>query len=129
MLPFAFDDLAAATPTAKEQAGVAVTLHPLQRVGKFWEAKLELTYPEDQPQFESFESWLTENRLRLTGPTGQSVETADYDFPEQGRRTVAVYRFPAATFANPKGWTATCETPSPLVEFTVPFELKDIPLP
>ena len=31
--------------------------------------------------------------------------------------------------ANPKGWQLVYETPAPLVEFPVRFELKDIPLP
>ena len=45
-----------------------------------------------------------------------------------------MYRFkedPTKGLTNPtaKGWSLVYETPAPLVEFRVPFELKDIPLP
>ena len=127
MLPFVFDDLTAAA--TKEREGVSVALHPPRAIDGLWEFRLDLTYPPTDIEFESFESWVTENRLRLTGPNGQTVTPTDYDIPEQGRRVVAVYRFPTTAVPDPKGWTATYETPSPLVEFPVRFDLKDIPLP
>lgn len=128
MLPFAFDlgGKMPLTPPARE--GVTATLRRFQKVDDRWEAAVELTYPPDQPRFESFESWVTENRARLVGPD-KSLTPTDYDIPEQGRRVVAVYRFPGSALNSPKGWTLTYETPAPLVEFPVRFELKDIPLP
>jgi hypothetical protein len=128
MLPFAFD--LGAKPPAHEQEGVAATLRRFDKVDDRWEAELVLTYPPNQPEFESFESWVTQNRARLVGPDKAKVlEPTSYDIPEQGRRVVAVYRFPGGALASPKGWTLTYETPAPLVEFPVRFELKDIPLP
>lgn len=128
MLPFAFD--VGGKPSAQEQEGVTVTLRRFEKVDDRWEAELELTYPPGQPAFESFESWVTQNRARLVGPDkAKALEPTDYDVPEQGRRVVAVYRFSGSAIASPKGWTLTYETPAPLVEFPVRFELKDIPLP
>ena len=39
----------------------------------------------------------------------------------------ATYRFKSDPRA--KGWSLVCEAPSPLVEFAVPFELRNIPVP
>lgn len=127
MLPFVFDNLT--TTETKELEGITVTLHPARRISDLWEFRVELTYPPSDIVFESFESWVTENRLRLTGPQGRTAMPTDFDVPEQGRRVVAVYRFPAVTVANPKDWTATYETPSALVEYPIAFDLKSIPLP
>ena len=98
--------------------------------GDRWEVELEVTYPP-LPEFESFESWVTENRLQLVSPAGKAFETTDYDFPEQGRKLVAVYRFPAngPQLGDRKGWSAVYRTPAPLVEFPVRFDLREIPLP
>jgi hypothetical protein len=126
MLPFAFE--LGGKPPAQEQEGVTAALKRFEKVDDRWEAELELTYPPGQPQFESFESWVTENRARLVGPDN-ALKPTDFDIPEQGRRVVAVYRFPGNALTSPKGWTLTYETPAPLVEFPVRFELKDIPLP
>jgi hypothetical protein len=130
MLPFAFDLGGKPPTTPPPQEGVTAVLKRFEKVDGRWEAELELTYPPGQPQFESFESWVTENRARLVAPDkAKSLDPTDYDIPEQGRRVVAVYRFPGSALANPKGWTLVYETPAPLVEFPIRFELTDIPLP
>lgn len=128
MLPFAFE--LGGKPSAQQQEGVTATLRRFGKVDDRWEAELALTYPPGRPEFESFESWVTHNRARLVGPDKAKVlEPTSSDIPEQGRRVVAVYRFPGNAMASPKGWTLTYEAPAPPVEFPVRFELKDIPLP
>jgi hypothetical protein len=132
MLPFVFDDLARPRPIRPPaQEGVTVALRRFEKADDRWEAELELLYPPDQPKFESFETWVTENRARLIAPDKAKVlEPLDYDVPEQGgRRVVAVYRFPGKAIADRKGWSLVYETPAPLVEFPIRFDLKDIPLP
>jgi hypothetical protein len=52
----------------------------------------------------------------------------------QGSKVTATYRFKEDAkrgLVNPatKDWKLIYEVPSPPIEFTVPFELKDIPLP
>jgi len=42
---------------------------------------------------------------------------------------MATYRFPANLNPLAKGWSLIYETPSPLLEMKVPFELKNIPIP
>jgi hypothetical protein len=144
MLPFRFTDLGGKLPapgelpklTAERLKGqVTATLKRFEKDGKTWEAEIELTYPPGQPVFESFESWLTENSLRLISPDGsKSFAPGDYEIPSMGRKVVAIYRFKenpnkGLIKPNDKGWSLVYETPAPLIEFRVPFELKDIPLP
>jgi hypothetical protein len=148
MLAFRFPDLTAKLPAVGELPGdaagrvkgrVAASLRrfDFDADTRTWEAELELNYPPDHPAFESFEAdwWLSENRLRLVAPGGaRSFDVESYETPTVGRKVVAVYRFkedPAKGLANPKakGWSLVYETPAPLVEFRVPFELRDIPLP
>ncbi|MDB5311830.1 MAG: hypothetical protein JWO38_6032 [Gemmataceae bacterium] len=136
MLTFRFPDLTAKPPVAlPPQEKVAATLKRVEKDEKVWEFEIELGYPADIPKFESFESWTTENRLRLVSPEGaKTFAPDDYEIQTIGPKVVAVYRFKedaAKGLVNPaaKGWTLAYEAPSPPVEFDVPFEIKDIPLP
>jgi hypothetical protein len=144
MLPFKFDPSAklpaagelppAVAARVKGQVTATLMKWAFDRDTKTWEARIELTYPADQPVFESFESWLGENKLRLTGPDGKVFAPDGYNVSTSGRRAVATYGFKEdATkgLANPegKGWSLVYETPAPLVEFKVPFVLENIPLP
>lgn len=124
-----FRELPAGKPMTQEQAGVRVTVHPPRKLDDVVEVRVVLDYPESHPAFESFESWTTGNRLRLVSPGGKLVEPTDYATQEAGHRAVCEYRFPAATVGDLKGWSLTYDTPAPLREFPVRFELADIPLP
>jgi len=134
MLRFEFVDLSGSSPvTLAAQEGVTATLKPLQKLDRLWEIPIELKYPA-LPEFESFESWVTENRLQLISPTGKTLEGGEPDVPELGRKVSAVYRVSGdaaknGLLADRKGWSAVYFTPAPLVEFEVRFRLKDIPLP
>jgi hypothetical protein len=136
MLTFKFDDLtrgksAVALP-AREK--VTATLKRVEKDEKTWEFELELAYPPDLPKFESFESWTTQNRARLVGPDRKAFATDNYEVFTSGSKVTAVYRFAEDArrgLVSPasKGWALEYEAPSPPLEFAVPFELKDIPLP
>lgn len=136
MLPFEFDDLTKGKTTvpAPTKSKVAANLKSVEKDEQTWEFRIELDYPPNLPKFESFESWTHENRLRLLGPNKQSFSPDDSEVLTQGSKITAVYRFkedPKRGLVNPasKGWRLVYEAPSPPLEFTVPFELKDIPLP
>ncbi len=132
MIRFAFDD-PFKTPAAKSDSGVTANLAHFAVEDGLWEAKAELSYPPGLPAFESFESWLTENKCRLVAPgTGKTFEPTDYELPAGGAKLVAIYRFKEDTakgLTPGKGWSLEYETPSPLLEYTVKFALKDIELP
>ncbi|WP_439627254.1 hypothetical protein [Gemmata sp.] len=133
MLAVPFKNLAAKYPIVQNEGGVSVALRSFEKVGGLWEAQLELTYPEGHPAFESFEEqkWLRDTRLRLIDPKAAAFEPDNDDVTAAGRRVSATYRFKLPAAANPleQGWSLVCDTPGPLTEVTVPFVLKNVPLP
>jgi hypothetical protein len=134
MLRVSFDELSAKQPT-KTVEKVMVTLVKWEKIDDLWEARVELTYPPGMPTFESFEAecWLRDNACRLVSPD----RSKSFDAKDQLVRITATgamidYRFPedkAKGLLPGKGWRLEVDTPSPLLEFAVPFELKNIPLP
>lgn len=143
MLAFRFDAPGGKLPiTPPSQEGVSATLKrfAFDKDLRTWEAEVELTYPADQPAFKSSDAfspdfWMHGNRVRLVAPgAARSFLPESYEIPDPEQRLAAVYRFkedPTAGLTNPtaKGWSLVYETPSPLIQVRVPFELKDIPLP
>jgi hypothetical protein len=132
MLPFVFENLAGPFPVVgKPPPGsdprVSAVLKRFEPVSDLWEAEIDVTYPKG-PEFESFESWVTENRARLVSPGNQPLASADHEHGASNSRVNGVYRFKVRP-GDRKGWSLVYETPAPLVEFPVTFDLKDIPLP
>jgi hypothetical protein len=132
MLAFVFDDLTV-LPITKELDGVKATLTKIQKREEVWEFAILVEYPTAPKGFESFESWTNRNAARLISPDRAKslAEDAYPDIVEKGKRLEVAHRFTrkAVDLANPKGWQLTYETPAPLVEFAVKFELKEIALP
>lgn len=138
MLTFAFEAPGGKLPAPQKRDGVSASIKRLQKKADTWEVVVEVNYPPGQPVFESFQGewWLRDNRLRLRSPEGKTVALDDYEVPTPDRSTplVAIHRFKenaAAGIGDPtaKGWALLYETPAPLADVTVPFELKDVPLP
>lgn len=132
MLPFVFDSLAGPFPAVgKPPPGTTLRLSAVLKrfepVGDMWEAEVVVTYPKG-PEFETFETWVTENRARLVSPGGQPIASADHEHDAAGGRVSGVYRFKVPP-GDRKGWSLVYETPAPLVEFPVTFDLRDVPLP
>src|SRR5262249_6949886 len=63
MLTFTFDKLKAA-PVEKAQEGVNASLSDFQ-AEDHWTAQVSLKYPKGGPQFESYQSWLGNNKAYL----------------------------------------------------------------
>ena len=132
MLAFRFENLTAKLPVSlPPKDGVTAILNRVEKDEKTWEVEVELKYPPGGPTFESFEAdaWLSENRMALVSPDQKTFRPDDYE----ARGNVLIYRFKedaAKGLVNiaGKGWAVVYETPAPLKEFAVPFELKDIPL-
>lgn len=138
LLEFAFA-ADAKLPVAEKQAGVSATLKRVEKRDDTWEIAIEVLYPEGQPTFESFQGewWLRDNRLTLVHtPTGKKFVIDDYEIPspDTARPLVVVHRFKedaakGLTAPTAAGWKVVYETPSPLAEVKIPFELTDIALP
>jgi hypothetical protein len=131
MLSFRFGDLTGKLPASQTQNDVTAKLIEIAKPDKTWDVKLELQYPSDHPAFQSFEEqkWLRDNRVYLVSPGLKQTEPESEEVDVHGRRIVATYRFPGNLNPREKGWSLVYKTPSPLVEFKVPFELKNIPIP
>jgi len=141
MLTFTFDPTgklpaAGALPQGEKNPGVTASLKRVQKKGDSWEVAVEVTYPPNQPEFESNQAewWLRDNRLTVLAPNGKAFVIEDYEIPSPYNPLVAVYRFKEDAnkgLGNPTavGWKIVYETPAPLADVKVPFELKDIPLP
>lgn len=134
MLRFSFNDLTSQKPS-KTIDKVTTSLLKWEKIDDLWEARVEIIYPEGMPQFESFEaeSWLRDNVCRLISPDRtKSLESNDFQVRVTAKGAVIDYRFKedvAKGISPGKGWCLEVETPSPLMEFSVPFEFKNIKLP
>ncbi|WP_149113542.1 hypothetical protein [Limnoglobus roseus] len=131
MLAFAFDDLST-LPVTKQLDGVKATITKVLKREEVWEIQLTVEYPNPPPAFESFESWTNHNTFQLVPPNKRAgVVIVNSDITSNDRVITAAYRFSqkAVDLANRKGWSIVCESPAPLVEFSLPFRLKDLKLP
>ncbi|QJW99175.1 amidase [Frigoriglobus tundricola] len=138
LLAFTFDAPGGKLPAAQKSAGVTAALKRVQKKDDTWEIVIDVTYPPNPPVFESFQGewWLRDNRLTLRDPNGKSFVIDDYEIPmpDNARPLTVIHRFkedPKTGLGNPtaSGWSLVYETPAPLVEVKLPFELKNIPLP
>jgi len=122
---------------SKTQDRVTVSLNRLVKDDATWVVELRLEYPPGQPEFGSFEAetWLRDNRPRFVSPDASKSFDADsyeYSVTEDkagARKVLATYGFKGLANPTAKGWSLVYETAAPLVEFTVPFELRNILLP
>jgi hypothetical protein len=130
MLAVEFKDLTGEKPIEKVVEGVKLVLKPVKSQNGQLEIGFDLEYPESHPEFESFQVWAATNKLRVFDAAGNAVKETDYNTAENGRRISANYFLPAPKGPlNLKGWRLVYETPSPMVEQKVRFDLKDVMLP
>lgn len=136
LLTFRFPDLKSDAPQPRDR--VTVSLVKFEKEDDdLWLARIELRYPPGGPEFESFEaeSWLRDNRGALIAPTTQKrILPVELSTRITSNGAVIDYRFkddpkPNATFSGRTGWILEITTPAPLVEFAVPFAIKEIPVP
>lgn len=128
-------DLKPAPGKAPQQQGVEAAVKAWEKDGDTWVAELELTYPPTLPEFESFEAtaFTAANQVRLVGPGGKAFAPTGQAVSVAGRRVSATYYFKEDRAAGPTGvgagWALKLDAAATPVEFRVPFELRDIPLP
>ena len=142
LLPFRFANLGGKLPVdgtlpmGVKADGVKAVLADWSAIrindAPFWEATVHLSYPEGMPVFQSFETWLGENKIRLVTPQGVAIAPDQIEEPLPAREMTMAYRFSAAKLPGKPvgaGWSLVYDTPAPLTEFKVPFSLKQVPLP
>jgi hypothetical protein len=141
MLTFTFDNLAPIDRRKPEQTlkqtkeGVTVNLRELKVEPELWTFGFLLEYPSDGPEFESFESWLVNNKIFLVKKNGkeQFPENGGYEIDEQaGHKATLNYRFiedNTLTLGKPADWKLVYRTPGTIIKVPVKFEFKDLPVP
>jgi hypothetical protein len=122
-------------PASQSQDGVTVVFRDLKQTANMWVVRLELTYPADTPEFESFESWLAgvEVYLERKDGKGRHAVNGGYAIDDStGRRAALTYRFvedAKLKLGDANDWKLLCRAPGKLVEMPVRFEFKDVPAP
>lgn len=140
MLQFSFDKLAKTdkkTPSDKlpsiAQEGVTVRMREFAVEPDIWTVSFLLEYPEGGPEFESFESWLVNNKIQLVNKEGRGFGDSGYEIDEQaGNKAVVTYRFAeekGLVLGKPEAWTLTYRTPGMIAKVPIDFEFRDLPLP
>lgn len=100
-----------------------------------WAFDLAIENPPDTPTFESFQSWLDNNRIHLERTVNGKTEIwphrpDDWSGDWMGRKANLKYTFTgAAGKGSPSEWTLVYRTPGPIVVTTIPFTFRDVPLP
>jgi hypothetical protein len=133
MLTFTLPELKAGAAQTQEE--VAVSVVKLREGADRWIVQVQIDNPEGTPSFESFQTWLDNNRVHLVqGPPGKQIvwrpEPNEAVLLETPRRALIEY-----AFADPEGrgqasdWALVVRTPGRIVELSVPFAFKDVALP
>jgi hypothetical protein len=111
--------------------GVRVSLRKVLADEDRWTFEVGLDYPPGGPAFQSYQSWLGNNAIalkrgkeRLT-PKGNDQRILLLT----DNRAVIQYFFTPPTKARIADWTLEYQTPGRIIETSVPFEFRDLPLP
>jgi hypothetical protein len=147
MLTFTFDKLTkiekAADAKKQTREGVTVHLRELRSEGgsgdEVWTVGLLLEYPLGGPPFESFQSWIVNNKIYLekeqAGIKQQFPPNLGYETDDQtDTKAIIRYRFgdepdKKLLLGKFSDWKLVYRTPGRIVEVPVPFEFKELPLP
>src|SRR5262249_8903374 len=130
-------------PKKEAKEGVTVNLRELRSEGgggdEVWTVGLLLEYPPDGPKFESFQSWIVNNKIYLekeqAGIKQQFPPNLGYETDDQSdTKAIIRYRFgdepdKKLILGKFSDWKLVYSTPGRIVEVPVPFEFKDLPLP
>ena len=140
MLEFTFDKLAKTdkkTPLDKlptnTQEGVTVRMREFAVEPDIWTISFLLEYPDAGQEFESFESWLVNNKIQLVNKEGRGFGDSGYEIDEQANnKAVVTYRFAeekGLVLGKPEEWKLTYRTPGMIAKVPIDFEFRDLPLP
>jgi hypothetical protein len=99
-----------------------------------WTVQIATELPESGPEFESFQPWFAHNQVYLLSRDGRRrLLPLSYSQENAGtRKAVLNYRFTdsaAVKRGKPEDWVLVCRAPAAMVELSIPFEFKDVPLP
>ncbi|MGL4421822.1 MAG: hypothetical protein ACRCZF_14230 [Gemmataceae bacterium] len=132
MLTMELDKLDSLPATASQEK-VTTRIIAIRKEDDRWEIDAELIYPPGQPEFESFESWTTRNEFTVVDRASKKRwKPESSEWTPRGEKMLVTYRYAQRTgpdFGKPADLLAVVVTPAPLIEFVLPFTLREIPLP
>jgi len=140
MLTFRFDKLAAlgkaGVPQTLTQEKVAVSLKQVSVGPARWSFTLQIDNPPGVPSFESYQSWLGNNRIALEKDAGKAAwEPLPDDLEvleESAQRAVIRYHFTESkylTMTKLADWTLRYTTPHRILAVPASFQIPKIDLP
>lgn len=137
MVTFTFANLQPGQAAAQQQDGVQVTLKPGTLKARPWSFDIGIVNPPGGPRLESFNEsmWLANNVIALKRTQGGKTETVEHTGEMQETGPVNIdraslrYYFRDNLPATPADWSLEYRTPGRIVDVTVPFSFKNIPLP
>lgn len=108
------------------QKGVKTTIAKTGNESAHWYVEIEMTYPSTSAVWESYEIyWTRNNRLRLLPPNAEPIKPDDVEYGDRSIR----YLFKNRAGKVGGDWKIDYQTPGPMRELRIPFELKGIELP
>jgi hypothetical protein len=132
--------------TQKGPDGVQVTLNDVTTQPERWTVELTVEHPTAAPQFDSFQKWLgsktwvDSSTCTFERGVGENLEVLRPDplrtqlVSATANRVTVRYQFlknnpGGVPLENVESWTLVCRTPGRMVEMTVPYAFRDLPLP
>lgn len=128
MLTIRFKEIKAGA--ALEQDEVRMRLTNVKEGPDRWLIEVQINNPEGTPVFESYQTWLDNNRISLVnGKSTLLPEPNETVLKETNREASIQYAFAAPKNGKLADWTLVYRTPGRIVELTVPYSFKNVPLP
>lgn len=125
---FTFDSLASAKDVQQKKADATVLLQDVRKNGDIHEVRMVLQFDKAAGALESHRGWVLGNEAFLVDAQGQRIEAAGYETTRQTVNEVGfAYKF--VIEGGLDGYEFVYKTPAAIVEKSIPYELKDIPLP
>jgi hypothetical protein len=131
---FRFDHLAGgnrppkAPARGQQQGGVTVTLDRVRRNHDLWEIHMRLRVDGPVDALESHRGWVFQNLTHLEDAQGEVIDHAGFETVRQTEQEIGLAYF----FDLPdsiENYTWVYRTPASIVRVSVPYELRNIPLP
>ena len=124
---FEFDALESDRARRERVGAVSVTLDKVRKIDDEWQIDLGVQFKDASSGLESHLDWESKDRAYVIGPDDQKVLPSRRENQREGDSVRRSYWFKAS--GDLAKYRLVYEVPSDIVELTVPFELKDLPLP
>jgi len=124
---FEFDALDSGRARRERVGSVSVTLDGFRKVDDQWRIDLGVNFKDAASGLESHLDWESKDRAYVVGPDDRKLTPTRREFQKEGDQVRRRYWFTLPD--KLADYRLVYEVPSDILELTVPFELKDLPLP